>query len=727
MRTTKAESSGAGSLPAPSERKSMDWWHALSFAVLILQPLIFYRRHLFRLTAHIPFDIQEFHLPLTAFIARSVKQHVWPFWNPLVYCGTPIHADIQAQLFYPLTWVAILVDRLSGGGRLFYWLEWLIPAHMIIAGIGAYLLLRRFHCSALVGLFGATVFQIGPFFVSQAQHLGSISTAAWLPIILLHLSHLAEGFNSRWLGGVGLAVAMSILGGFPATTIVVLTISGLFCVALIATGLAKSRLLAFFILGCLLGAGITAIQLIPSLQLSSLSVASLRYLWKGNGGGLPTQSLVSFFWPDYYHILRGLDTGLYKQPYNFTFMYTFCGHAALVLIAMAPLFLRKSKLLAICVGLFVFSALWMLGENTPVYPPVFKLLPHFLQGALYAESALLGFSMFAAATAALVLSKLEPRMHRWLLVAVVAANSWNVIRVGANKAFNTFNGSYEVASANWVDAGLPLPDSLRTITQTSVPPLRIGFLSDTAGLLQAGPGLLGISSADGDNPFLLLRYYHLRHIFSDDYEWERRQFPRNLNSPWIPALNVGFVIESANDSNRPPADSRYELLPFSSVLVYKMKDPLPRFYLRNRVLRVNTEEEALTQIQNPAFDVSRQSIVEGLNQNWKPDEAALGSVKVLSYENNSIDLDVETSGRVFLVTSEPLYPGWTATVNGRPTGIFATNVAFRGIALEPGKNHVIMAYFPNRLIFSVIVTVLASGLTVFFFTRTGIVQSDFTR
>jgi Bacterial membrane protein YfhO len=694
----------------------MDWWHALSFAVLILQPLIFYRRHLFRFTAHIPFDIQDFHLPLTAFIARSVKEHVWPFWNPLVYCGVPIHADIQAQLFYPLTWMAILLDRLSGGGRLFYWLEWLVPTHMIIAGIGAYLLLRRFRCSALVGLFGATVFQIGPFFVSQAQHLGSISTAAWFPIVLLYLSYLAEGFNSRWLGAVAIAVSMSILGGFPATTIVILAISGLFCVALIAMGLAKARLLALFIVGCLLGAALTALQLIPSLQLSSLSVASLRYQWRGNGGGMPWESLASLFWPNYYHIFSGFDAQLYKQPYNFTFMYTFCGHAALVLIAMAPFFLRKSKLLAISAGLFAFSAIWMLGENTPIYPSVVKLLPRFLQGALYAESALLGFSMFAAATAALVLSKLEPRMHRLLLVALVAANSWNVIRIGANKVFNTFDGSYEVASANWVEAGLPMPGRLRTLTQAGIPPLRIGFLSDAAGLLQAGPGLLGLSSADGDNPFLLLRYYHLRHTFSDDSEWSRRQFPRNLNSPWIQALNVGFVIENENDPNRAPADDRYELLPFSSsVRIYKVKDPLPRFSLRNRVLPVNTEEEALAQIKNPEFDVARQAIVEGLRQNWKPDEAALGSVKVLSYENNRIDLDIQTSGRVLLVTSEALYPGWTATVNGRPADILATNVAFRGVALEPGKNHVVMTYFPNRLIFSMIVTLLAFGLIVFLF------------
>src|SRR5262249_10184172 len=149
-----------------------------------------------------------------------------------------------------------------------------------------------------------------------------------------------------------------------------------------------------------------------------------------------------------------------------------------------------------------------------------------------------------------------------------------------------------IASPNWAEAGFAVPDTLRKLTQASLPPLRIGFLSDAAGLLQAAPGPVGLSSADGDNPFLLLRYYHLRHAFSNDFEWSRRQFPRDLNSPWIQALNIGFLIENADGTNRPREDSRYELLTFSSVRIYKVKDPLPRFYFGNRVLQVNTEEEA---------------------------------------------------------------------------------------------------------------------------------------
>ncbi len=136
-----------------------------------------------------------------------------------------------------------------------------------------------------------------------------------------------------------------------------------------------------------------------------------------------------------------------------------------------------------------------------------------------------------------------------------------------------------------------------------------------------------------------------------------------------------------------------------------------------RVLPVRDEQEALDSAKNPAFDPENETIVEGLEAQWMPDGAVVGIVRVLNYENNRVELDVRTSGRALLVTSEALYPGWTATVNGSPANIFATNVAFRGLPLEAGQSHIVMRYFPKSLVFSLVITVLALTLTVLLFTN----------
>src|SRR5215467_14088054 len=112
---------------ATPEPRFPGWPTWTAFLLLIAQPVVFFRDVLINPTRHIPFDIEGFHLPLAAYIARCMREGVLPLWDPYPYAGVPIHADIQAQLFYPVTWVSILLANLSHGHRLYYWLEWLNP------------------------------------------------------------------------------------------------------------------------------------------------------------------------------------------------------------------------------------------------------------------------------------------------------------------------------------------------------------------------------------------------------------------------------------------------------------------------------------------------------------------------------------------------------------------------------------------------------------------------
>jgi uncharacterized membrane protein YfhO len=148
------------------------------------------------------------------------------------------------------------------------------------------------------------------------------------------------------------------------------------------------------------------------------------------------------------------------------------------------------------------------------------------------------------------------------------------------------------------------------------------------------------------------------------------------------------------------------------VHVYKVWNPLPRFYLESRVLRVRSDQEALDKIRNQSFDPAAASIVEGLDDSWTPSQNATGTVKIVRYEANRLELDVAATGRVFLATSESWYPGWTATVNGKAMKILPTNVAFRGLPLDAGENHVTMQYFPNYWTLSIGVTAVALLLVV---------------
>src|SRR5258706_15947300 len=101
------------------------------------------------------------------------------------------------------------------------------------------------------------------------------------------------------------------------------------------------------------------------------------------GGGLPMQSLASFIWPNYF---SPFDLRLYQLPFNFTLMYTYCGHLAALFVLIAPVLLllrRKepSPLLSLSLGMTLLSAIWMIGQSTPVYTIIFMPLPKILRGS----------------------------------------------------------------------------------------------------------------------------------------------------------------------------------------------------------------------------------------------------------------------------------------------------------------------------------------------------------
>ena len=77
-----------------------------------------------------------------------------------------------------------------------------------------------------------------------------------------------------------------------------------------------------------------------------------------------------------------------------------------------------------------------------------------------------------------------------------------------------------------------------------------------------------------------------------------------------------------------------------------------------------------------------------------------------------MELEIESSGRAILSSSEILYPGWTATINGKAADLLTVNLAFRGVPLEPGESRVVMEYFPQGLASSLLVTLASLMITL---------------
>jgi uncharacterized membrane protein YfhO len=64
------------------------------------------------------------------------------------------------------------------------------------------------------------------------------------------------------------------------------------------------------------------------------------------------------------------------------------------------------------------------------------------------------------------------------------------------------------------------------------------------------------------------------------------------------------------------------------------------------------------------------------------------------------------------VLSENFYPGWQASLNGRPARIYEVDGALRGIVVNAGENRVVLDYAPAWLAPGALLTFAAFGGTL---------------
>lgn len=664
------------------------WRRGAPYAVLILEALLFWRHVLFSERWSIPWDLRGYHLPLAGYFASAIGRGELPLWNPYTYCGFPFYANLQAQVFYPPAWITAAVANWADPARLLDLLEWQIVAHVIAGGVFAYLLLRKLGVGAAAATLGATVFELGPYFASQAQHLGAMNAGAWLPLVWLSIVHLGERPSWRWRAVLALSLAMTFLSGFPAAAIAAYASAGLLCCALVLLRCVGLRLALEFAAACLWSALLAAAQLFPTLELTALSTARQRAQW-GDGGGIPWQALVSLVWPNYYHLF---DLDRYRLPWNPTFLYLYVSLVGLGLAA-AVVALRKGRHWAAFGVVTAFSLLGMLGTATPLGQLVYRIAPAWVMSAVYPEFAMLPFALGMAVLAGLGAEHLlRPRGRRWV-AAAAAVVAIELIAAGSGRPMNrgpktppttaeAFQGSAEALAA------------LRKLTGESAPPWRIEVVRGEKEWITAAP-ITGVPTANGDEPLALERLLKVRLLFAEGEPWNRYYEPARWDSPVLGLLSVRFILTRAPEAAPAAAEGWALRARIGHDWVYENTNALPRFFFAGGLRTAANLEVALRAMGEPGFDPRSMAVVEGIGETLP--ELGGGEIQVERYGANQVVLKTRTPRMAFLVSSEAFYPGWRAYVDDRRHPLVLTNGAFRGMLVPAGEHTVRMEFAPPIL------------------------------
>ena len=364
-------------------------------------------------------DLSNMFLHWLRFAVSSIQQGQLPLWNPLLFSGLPFVANPQPALFYPPTWLMLLMPVTRALGLV-------AVLHLWLAGAGMYAWLRSEGASAVGALLGGAVFAFsGYFFVRvYAGHLGVITTGAWLPLVLWVYRRVVKSHSWKLAIVGGLPVGLSILAGHTASFIYValtLTAYAAFCTwecwrekrptlhspsstlhSLFSTLHSLSLPLIWVGVMLLVGLALAAVQLLP---MAELAMRSTRQAVSGY------DFAARFSWPPGY-LLTLLAPNFFGDPTHTGYWGDGIYDEFIFYIGVLPLLLTllglrlRHRLTPFLAALGLGALLLALGEYGSLHPLFYRFVPLFRVARAPARAGFL-FTLAGAALAGLMVTVLQ--------------------------------------------------------------------------------------------------------------------------------------------------------------------------------------------------------------------------------------------------------------------------------------------------------------------------------
>jgi hypothetical protein len=130
--------------------------------------------------------------------------------------------------------------------------------------------------------------------------------------------------------------------------------------------------------------------------------------------------------------------------------------------------------------------------------------------------------------------------------------------------------------------------------------------------------------------------------------------------------------------------------------IYANPFALPRAYLVDHQIAVDGTEAAFAATTAPGFSPRGAAVTEeripGLADG--PGGAVTGRARIAVHDPERVAVQTRAAKPSLLVLSDTWYPGWTATVDGRPAPVHRVDYVVRGVPVPAGAHRVELRYEP---------------------------------
>lgn len=691
-----------------------------------------------------------------------------PLWNPYSFMGGPLLANWQSAPFYPLNVLMLIFGNVLGYGLM-------VAAQPLMAMIFMILYLRELKLSKTATFIGVVSFAFGGFMMTYLTYSTTGQILSMVPLGLYLIEKYFSGGKRRYLLALVAGEFFIFTGGFFQPAFYAMLIISVYGVVSCIKRTKKLFSLSLFevLFMMTLGVGLSAVQLVPTAELLSLSIRNLDHnIVEYFYGLLPIKHLPTLLAPDFF---GNSATGNYFGFMQYQETSGYFGIAGLVL-AVTFLFNKKKDYRQILFSGFFLLPLLLAFDN-PISRSVFLLkLPLLSTG--YASRWLMVSSFAGSILAAYGFDQSSKKMKIVVTLAAltilgvfyfltkgviietdpvhILVTTRNLILPvglllgGAVLFFLPKKKVFLVAFCLLVSFDLLryankfTPMARRTYGTTEIP--FITRIKQTAGInrvaIDSGPLMPANTWIYGDI-YTIGGYDPL--LYKDSGIWFRAINvginPRqkidgslgkgsmtrylNLDNPYSPLLDLAgtkyFLTLKIDAEGRFKEGGKIngELLKkyqpvadFGGTVLLENKTAMPRanlFYEADSEMDDSAAAERLI----AGFDFRNRVLLKDINlKRFTPTKG--DAVNVTSYLANKVILNTQTKNGAYLMLSDTDYPGWRVKVNGKETKIIRADGIFRAVELPPGEVRVEFYYLPESFILGLTISagslLLALGL-----------------
>ena len=310
-------------------------------ALLALSAIVFYWKVLLTNRSVFPWDAGDFFYPTLGFVHEELRHFRLPLWNPYNMSGFPAIADPESQIFYPFTWLLVLLDPFSH--LPFKLVEAELVVHFILAGLFMYWLAKDYTKDTFSALLGGVLFMYSGAMVAHTEHIASVEAMAWYPLVFLLARRGLFEKNWRWTVAAGFFLGIENLAGHWQHAVYLGLLLFLYffyeaCFGPDRSGLWPRWMMKLAAIGAI-GAGLAMIQIVLTSELSALSIRSLLSYWEITDANTP-QYLWTFILPNFFGGLNGVPS---RAPMDPSFSYVFLTVPGIVLALVGLVQMERQR------------------------------------------------------------------------------------------------------------------------------------------------------------------------------------------------------------------------------------------------------------------------------------------------------------------------------------------------------------------------------------------------